>query len=60
MIGVRRYKQLTLEDVKRLTRGLSKVTPFIITTDWRPGALTDKADLRGTLTPDPPVQLTLF
>ncbi|WP_309646239.1 putative DNA modification/repair radical SAM protein [Phenylobacterium sp.] len=58
MIGVRRYKRLTLEDVKRLTRGIAKVKPFIVTDDWRPGALTDHADLRASLTP--PVQPSLF
>jgi putative DNA modification/repair radical SAM protein len=59
LIEVRRYKALTLADVKRLTRGVEKVAPFIVTADWRPGALTDKADLRERLTP-PPAQLELF
>ena len=58
MIDIRRYKQLTLEDVKRLTRRLDKLKPFIVTQDWRPGALTDKADLRARLAP--PTQLRLF
>ncbi|CAN5897250.1 putative DNA modification/repair radical SAM protein [soil metagenome] len=58
MIDIRRYKQLTLEDVKRLTRRLDKLKPFIVTQDWRPGALTDKADLRARLAP--PQQLSLF
>ncbi len=58
MIDIRRYKQLTLEDVKRLTRRLDKLKPFIVTADWRPGALTDKADLRARLAP--PQQLSLF
>ena len=57
MIEVRRYKRLTLEDVKRLTRGLDKVRPFIITDDWRPGSLTDRADLRTHVAPQ---QLSLF
>lgn len=57
MIEVRRYKALTLEDVKRLARGVTKVKPFVITDDWRPGALTDRADLRARLTP---VQMDLF
>lgn len=58
MIDIRRYKQLILEDVKRLTRRLEKLKPFIVTADWRPGALTDKADLRAQLAP--PTQLSLF
>ena len=57
MIEVRRYKRLTLDDVKRLTRGVDKVKPFIITDDWRPGALTDRADLRAHVAPQ---QLSLF
>lgn len=57
MIEIRRYKRLTLEDVKRLTRGLDKVRPFIITDDWRPGSLTDRADLRTQIAPQ---QLSLF
>ncbi|MDO9433130.1 MAG: putative DNA modification/repair radical SAM protein [Phenylobacterium sp.] len=57
MIEVRRYKRLTLEDVKRLTRGVDKVKPFIVTDDWRPGSLTDCADLRAHVAPQ---QLSLF
>ena len=59
MIEVRRYKRLRLEDVKRLSRGIEKVKPFIVAEDWRPGALTDRADLRAQLAP-PPEQLGLF
>ncbi len=58
MLEVRRYKRLVLADVKRLARGLTKVKPFIITEDWRPGSLTDHADLRAALTP--PHQPSLF
>ena len=50
---------LTLEDVRRLSRGLEKLKPFIVTADWRPGALTDRADLRDRVAP-PPEQLSLF
>jgi putative DNA modification/repair radical SAM protein len=59
LIDVRRFKQLTLEDVRRLSRGLEKLKPFIVTADWRPGALTDRADLRERVAP-PPEQLSLF
>jgi putative DNA modification/repair radical SAM protein len=58
MIQVRRYKRLTLEDVKRLTRGLDKIRPFIVTDDWRPTGLTDRVDLRAVVAP--PVQPSLF
>jgi putative DNA modification/repair radical SAM protein len=61
LLGVRHYKTLTLEDVKRTCRGIAKVKPFIVTSDWQPGALTDRADLRGLLPKEPePQQLSLF
>ena len=62
MLEVRRFKALTLEDVRRLTRGIEKLKPFIVTTDWTPGALTDMADLRARLAPPPkaPEQQSLF
>ncbi len=57
MIEVRRYKALVLEDVRRLTRGIEKLKPFVVTADWTPGGLTDKADLRERVAP---AQLDLF
>jgi putative DNA modification/repair radical SAM protein len=63
MIEVRRIKALRLEDVRRLTRGLEKLKPFIVTADWTPGGLTDAADLRARLTPGAqqgPQQMALF
>jgi putative DNA modification/repair radical SAM protein len=59
MIELRRFKALTLEDVKRLCRSLSKVRPFIVTADWTPGPLTDSPGLRERVAP-PPQQLSLF
>jgi len=61
LISVRRYRTLRLEDVARLCRGIDKVRPFIVTLDWTPGGLTDAADLRARISPDPqPVQMSLF
>ena len=57
MIEVRRFKSLTLEDVRRLTRGIEKLKPFIVVADWTPGALLDKAGLREQVAP---VQMDLF
>jgi putative DNA modification/repair radical SAM protein len=59
ILEMRRYKAVTLEDLRRLSRGLEKLKPFLICADWRPGALTDKADLRARLAPAPE-QLSLF
>jgi putative DNA modification/repair radical SAM protein len=59
ILEMRRYKLVTLEDLRRLSRGLEKLKPFLICADWRPGALTDKADLRARLAPAPE-QLSMF
>jgi putative DNA modification/repair radical SAM protein len=59
ILEMRRYKLVTLEDLRRLSRGLEKLKPFLICADWRPGALTDKADLRARLA-SAPEQLSLF
>jgi len=47
----RRWRKLTLEDVGRLTLSVTKVRPFIVTADWRPTVLTDRADLKSLLAP---------
>jgi putative DNA modification/repair radical SAM protein len=61
IIQVRRYRTLRLEDVGRLTRSVEKLRPFITALDWSPGGLTDAADLRSRIAPEPkPVQLSLF
>ena len=58
LITVRRHGRLRLADISRLSRSLKKIKPFIIAEDWRPGALTDAADLAARLRP--PVQPSLF
>ncbi len=61
IVSIRRWRTLRLEDIGRLCRGIDKVRPFITTLDWTPGGLTDAADLRALLVPEPnPVQLSLF
>ncbi|MDP3384735.1 MAG: putative DNA modification/repair radical SAM protein, partial [Phenylobacterium sp.] len=59
MIAARRLTRLNLADVKRLARSIEKLKPFVITSDWSPGALADRADLRDRFAP-PPQQLSLF
>ena len=59
ILAARRHRSLRLDDVARLTASLAKVRPFICTLDWRPTLLTDRADLRGLLAPQPE-QLELF
>lgn len=61
IVAVRRWRTLRLEDIARLCRGVDKVRPFITTLDWTPGGLTDAADLRARIAPDPPpAQMSLF
>jgi predicted DNA-binding helix-hairpin-helix protein len=61
IVSVRRWRTLRLEDIARLCRGVDKVRPFITTLDWTPGGLTDAADLRARIAPDPPpAQMSLF
>jgi putative DNA modification/repair radical SAM protein len=63
LLAVRRHKRVRLEDVRRLCKAIGKVKPFIVAEDWRPGGLTDSADLKARLTPGAkaePRQLSLF
>ena len=55
----RRWRSITLADVARLTVSVVKVRPFIVTSDWRPTLLTDRADLRALVAPRAE-QLDLF
>ena len=50
---------ITLADVARLTVSIAKMRPFIVTSDWRPTLLTDRADLRALVAPKVK-QLDLF
>ncbi len=59
IVTARRHTRLRLEDVARLTSGLKRITPFLITADHRPVRLADRLDLRGRMT-QPPQQLSLF
>jgi len=60
IVRARRHRQLRLEDVARLTRGLDRLRPFIVAADWRPLALSDSAVLRPKLVKAERAQLELF
>ena len=61
ILASRRWRRLTLADVGRLTVSVAKVRPFLIAEDWRPVALSDKADLRPVVVPAKKTeQLELF
>jgi putative DNA modification/repair radical SAM protein len=55
----RRWRTIMLDDVARLTVSIAKMRPFIVTADWRPTLLADRADLRALLAPKQE-QLELF
>jgi putative DNA modification/repair radical SAM protein len=59
ILAARRHRTLRLDDVARLTQSIAKVRPFLVTLDWRPTVLTDRADLRTMLAPKQE-QLELF
>ena len=59
IIASRRLRRLRLDDVARLTVSIAKLRSFIVTADWRPLLLTDRADLRALLAPRTE-QLELF
>jgi putative DNA modification/repair radical SAM protein len=51
LIAVRALKRVTLDDLARLAGSIKRSRPFVICDDWRPGALTDAADLKTKLAP---------
>jgi len=59
IVSSRKHGSLRLNDLRRITRALDKLLPFIETPDWTPGGLTDSAGLRARFAP-PPEQLSLF
>ncbi|WP_343718259.1 putative DNA modification/repair radical SAM protein [Inquilinus sp.] len=59
IVAARRIHPLRLADLARLTGGLKRALPFIVTPDHRPTRLLDRADLRARLAPRP-TQLSLF
>ena len=59
IIRSRRHTRLRLDDIRRLSPGLKRALPFLITADHRPVRLIDRADLREQLAPQPK-QLPLF
>lgn len=58
IVEARRHTRLRADDVRRLTVSFRRVAPFLIAADHRPGALTDRADLRRRIVP--PRQLSLL
>ena len=51
IVAARRWRRLRLDDVARLTVSIAKVRPFVIAEDWRPVALTDRAELKPLVAP---------
>jgi len=59
ILSSRRWRSITLADIARLTVSVTKVRPFIVTSDWRPTLLIDRANLRALIAPKEH-QLDLF
>ena len=59
IIAARRHARLRLADIGRLARSVKRLLPFLITADYRPTKISDRADLRTNLA-DAPVQGSLF
>jgi predicted DNA-binding helix-hairpin-helix protein len=51
ILASRRWRKLHLADVARLTVSVAKLRPFIVTADWRPVVLADRADLTPLVSP---------
>jgi len=49
ILAARRHMSLRLADVARLSSGVRRATPFLVTADHSPARLTDRADLRQRL-----------
>lgn len=61
LLRARKQKRLRLEDVARIALSIEKLRPFIVTADWRPVQLGDRADLKSLLIgPKKSEQLELF
>ncbi len=45
ILAARRWRQLRLADLHRLSRSIAKAMPFLTAVDWQPGRLTDQLDL---------------
>jgi predicted DNA-binding helix-hairpin-helix protein len=59
IVVARRHTSLRLEDVARLTSGLKRAKPFLVTADHHPKARLDRLNLRERLI-ERPEQLSLF
>ncbi|MBV7257271.1 putative DNA modification/repair radical SAM protein [Pacificimonas sp. WHA3] len=55
----RRYRNLRLDDLGRLTQSIRKIRPFISCVGWQPTRLTDREDLKSLIVPKKE-QLELF
>ncbi len=59
ILTARPHRTLRHDDLARIGANMKTARPFITLPDWRPGRLTDSADLRARFV-RPPEQLSLF
>ena len=51
IIAARRHTRLRLEDIRRVSPGVKRSLPFLITADHHPGATLDQSGLRARIAP---------
>lgn len=51
ILKARRHRSLDLADVGRISRSISKLRPFLVTSDWRPLLLSDQANIDAFVRP---------
>lgn len=59
ILKARRHRRLDLADVGRISRSITKLRPFLVTSDWRPVLLSDRQDIDAFVRPRAE-QLDLF
>lgn len=59
ILKARRHRRLDLADVGRISRSITKLRPFLVTSDWRPVLLSDRQDIDAFVRPRTE-QLDLF
>lgn len=60
ILSARRHQRLRTADLARISNGLKRALPFLVTADHRPTGLLDRVDLRQRLVATQPKQLALF
>jgi putative DNA modification/repair radical SAM protein len=64
LIDLRRYRRLSLDDLRKLAGSVKRARAFMVASDWTPGAMLDRAglaeQLKSAAKAADPAQLSLF